>query len=412
MIDLFHDLQHVQPHVVLSTVTQRLSDRYPGRNVAVTSDETFDVEAWARHTGRATLESPSPSTLVRMVRDEDWYLLAGHSRFSWQGQVFDVVSVLVPRGHGLEDQRMTWVVSNTLADFRALFPEVVAFNRDVHGEVLVFSAGCFSKDAALQHAIDTTRFDDLVLPPALAQSLQQDVEQFLASRAVYERAGAVWKRGILLMGPPGNGKTHAIKGLIHEAALPCVYVKSFTGRYTEPADAIPKVFARARQLAPCVVVLEDLDALIDDENRSFLLNELDGFAANTGIITIASSNHPERLDPSLIHRPSRFDRKYRFDLPDLTLRRQYLERWAQKVPEGVPEAALAQAAQQSEDFTFAYLKELTLSTQMQWASEHQRRPAGEVLLAVLTGLRAEIAAVAANPRPEPAVKPRHRFPFA
>jgi hypothetical protein len=95
VIDLFHDLQHVQPHVVLSTVTQRLSDRYPGRNVAVTSDETFDVEAWARHTGRATLESPSPSTLVRMVRDEDWYLLAGHSRFSWQGQVFDVVSVLV-----------------------------------------------------------------------------------------------------------------------------------------------------------------------------------------------------------------------------------------------------------------------------------------------------------------------------
>lgn len=412
MIDLFHDLQFILPHALLSTVTQRLTDRFPGRSVAVTSDETFDVEAWARHTGRAALEHPSPSTLVRMVGDSDWWLLAGHSRFSWQGQVLDVVSVLVPRGQGLEDQRMTWVVSNTLEDFRALLPEVVAFNRDVHGEVLVFSAGCFSKDAALQHAIDTTRFDELVLPASLAQSLQHDVRQFLASRAVYERAAAVWKRGILLLGPPGNGKTHAIKGLIHEAGLPCVYVKSFTGRYTDPADAIPKVFARARQLAPCVVVLEDLDALIDDENRSFLLNELDGFAANTGIITIASSNHPERLDPSLIHRPSRFDRKYRFELPDLTLRQQYLERWAKQVPEGVPEAALAQAAHESEGFTFAYLKELTLSTQMQWASEGQRRPAGEVLLGVLSGLREEIAAVAAAPPPEPTPKHRPRSPYA
>lgn len=410
MIDLFHDLQSIQPHAVRTFVTQRLSDRFPGKSVAVTDDGSFDVENWAHHTKRVTLEHPSPSTVVRLVHDEGWSLVAGHTRFAWKGQQLEVVSVTVPRG--FEEQRLTWVVSNTLGDFSALFPEVVAFNREVHGEVLVFAAGCFSKDATLQRAIEATRFDDLVLTPTLAQSLQSDVRQFLASREVYERAGAVWKRGILLLGPPGNGKTHAIKGLIREAALPCLYVKSFTGRYTEPADAIPKVFARARQLAPCVVVLEDLDALIDDENRSFLLNELDGFAANTGIITIASSNHPERLDPSLIHRPSRFDRKYRFELPDLVLRRQYLDRWAQRVPEGVSEASLAQAAQESDDFTFAYLKELTLSTQMQWASEQQRRPVGEVLLTVLTGLRAEIAAVAANPPPEPQPKPRHRFPYA
>lgn len=411
MIDLFRDLQFLAPHAVRTFITQRLADRFPGKSVAMTNDESFDVENWAHHTGRATLEYPSPSTVVRLVHDEGYTLTAGHTRFGWKGQHIDVVSITLPQGFDRE-ARVTWVVSNTLADFTGLFPEVVAFNREVHGEVLVFSAGCFSKDAPLQKAIEATRFDDLVLPPSLAKSLRDDLKQFLASRELYERAGAVWKRGVLLLGPPGNGKTHAIKGLIREAGLPCVYVKSFTGRYTDPANSIPKVFSRARQLAPCVVVLEDLDALIDDENRSFLLNELDGFAANTGIITIASSNHPERLDPSLLHRPSRFDRKYRFELPDAALRRQYLDRWASVVPEGVPEPALAQAALDSDGFTFAYLKELTLSAQMQWVSEQRQRALGEVLVSVLGGLKEEIAAVAANPPAPSMPKPRMPFPFA
>ena len=64
------------------------------------------------------------------------------------------------------------------------------------------------------------------------------------------------------------------------------------------------VFARARRSAPCLVVLEDLDSLIKDENRAFLLNELDGFADNEGVVVIASTNHPEKLDPAILDRPS------------------------------------------------------------------------------------------------------------
>jgi len=85
VIDLFHDLQFIHPHAVRTFVTQRLSDRFPGRSVAVTSDDSFDVENWAHHTKRATLEHPSPSTVVRLVHDEGWNLVAGHTRFSWQG---------------------------------------------------------------------------------------------------------------------------------------------------------------------------------------------------------------------------------------------------------------------------------------------------------------------------------------
>lgn len=73
--------------------------------------------------------------------------------------------------------------------------------------------------------------------------------------------------------------------------------------------SMAEVFGKARQLAPCVVILEDLDSLINDSNRSFFLNQLDGLEGNDGLLVIGTTNHFERLDPGLSTRPSRFDRK-------------------------------------------------------------------------------------------------------
>ena len=70
-----------------------------------------------------------------------------------------------------------------------------------------------------------------------------------------------------------------------------------------------QVFDKARQCAPCVIILEDLDSLINDRNRSFFLNQMDGLSGNDGLLVIASTNHFDRLDPALSNRPSRFDRK-------------------------------------------------------------------------------------------------------
>ena len=72
---------------------------------------------------------------------------------------------------------------------------------------------------------------------------------------------------------------------------------------------IAAVFEKARQLSPCVIVLEDLDSLIDDQNRSFFLNQVDGLEGNDGLLMIGTTNHFDRLDPGLSTRPSRFDRK-------------------------------------------------------------------------------------------------------
>jgi SpoVK/Ycf46/Vps4 family AAA+-type ATPase len=73
--------------------------------------------------------------------------------------------------------------------------------------------------------------------------------------------------------------------------------------------SMASVFNKARQLAPCIVVLEDLDSLINDENRSFFLNQVDGIEGNDGLLLIGTTNHFDRLDPGLSTRPSRFDRK-------------------------------------------------------------------------------------------------------
>lgn len=214
----------------------------------------------------------------------------------------------------------------------------------------------------------------------------------------------------LVPGPSGQRQDPRGEGLLRDAGLPCIYVKSFSGRRVDPHDTIPQVFERARALAPCVLVLEDLDSLIDDENRALLLNELDGFARNEGLITIATTNHPERLDPSLLHRPSRFDRKFHFALPEFDERLRYLTRWSHGLePEARPtESTLAAAAEATKGFTFAYLKEATLSALVQRVSDG-RASMNAVLLEVIESLRKEIAAMPAGGPPLP--KPRERMPW-
>ena len=146
------------------------------------------------------------------------------------------------------------------------------------------------------------------------------------------------------------------------------------------------VFVRARRSAPCLVVLEDLDSLIKDENRAFLLNELDGFADNEGVVVIASTNHPEKLDPAILDRPSRFDRKYRFDLPALPERLAYIKHWNQalQIEMRLTDSEAAALAECADRFSFAYMKELFLSTMMEWIGDQvSGRASGSMFEALL-----------------------------
>lgn len=125
---------------------------------------------------------------------------------------------------------------------------------------------------------------------------------------------------VLLLGPPGKSKTESIKALLNESGHDALYVKSFTTPFG-PEHGVKTIFDHARRHSPCILVLEDLDAMVTDTVRSYLLNELDGLAQNDGILTIATTNHPERIDDAILNRPSRSDVKYHFDLPTHELRK-------------------------------------------------------------------------------------------
>ena len=140
-------------------------------------------------------------------------------------------------------------------------------------------------------------------------------------------------------------------------------------------------------------MLEDLDSLVTSRNRSFFLNELDGFAGNEGILTLATTNHPERLDPAILDRPSRFDRKYPFDLPQVEERASDIDMWNGTLQPDLrlSDRGVMDIAEQTNGFSFAYLKELFISATMRWINAPQPGAMDEVLREQVDGLRDQMA---------------------
>lgn len=168
---------------------------------------------------------------------------------------------------------------------------------------------------------------------------------------------------------------------------------------------IRNVFDRARKTAPCVLVFEDLDSLLNAQNRSFFLNELDGFASNIGVVTLATTNHPERLDPAILDRPSRFDRKYPFDLPEQAERQAYIALWNASLKPALrlSDAGMITLSELTEGFSFAYLKELFLSSMMRWIANEQQGTMEQTMSGQVHTLKEQMAsanALAAVETPE------------
>ncbi len=262
----------------------------------------------------------------------------------------------------------------------------------MRGEILVFNDGYFQKDKQLFESIKSATFENLVLPGSLKQQVQDDFQQFLESREFYERYKIPWKRGAIFIGPPGNGKTHTLKALINQLDKPCLYVRSFKSDDETEPENISEVFNRARMTTPSVVVLEDLDSMIDNRNRSFFLNELDGFQSNTGVIVLATTNHPQKLDTSILDRPSRFDRKYYFQLPAEAERFAYIAKWNEDLqPElRVSEVGAHKVVSETEGFSFAYLKELFVAAMVQWMSCGGKGSMDEVIITQTALLREQM----------------------
>ncbi|KAL1611973.1 hypothetical protein SLS60_000196 [Paraconiothyrium brasiliense] len=238
----------------------------------------------------------------------------------------------------------------------------------LHEEIWVFDNGYWEKSKELYKAVEGSSWEDVILDPDMKTGLIQDVQGFFDNQELYAQYAVPWKRGIILHGVPGNGKTVSIKALINSLyarpdQVSSLYVKSFETKCNTEQYSIRQIFQQARRCAPCLLIFEDLDSLVDDNIRSYFLNEVDGLESNDGILMIGSTNHLDKLDPAIAKRPSRFDRKYHFKLPGEKERTLYAEYWRQKLlrrNDGLefPSELCGVIAALTEGFSFAYLKEL------------------------------------------------------
>ncbi|GJF00414.1 AAA family ATPase [Phanerochaete sordida] len=268
---------------------------------------------------------------------------------------------------------------------QAFAQAVFAWGQDLREQIWVFEGGQWDKSKQLYKAVQAASWDDIVLDEQFKEGLRRDTKTFFENKDAYASLNIAWKRGILLLGPPGNGKTESIKALLNENKhIAPLYVKSFT-TCRGPEEGVQAIFEHARAHSPCILILEDLDAMLVPEVRSLFLNEMDGLADNEGILTIATTNHPERIDDSILNRPSRFDVKYDFTLPDAALRKTFAVKWLGKVNAlaantGVEfedsEATAKVVAEKTDGWSYAILKELFVSFLLRMAHDKSLRRSG------------------------------------
>ena len=188
------------------------------------------------------------------------------------------------------------------------------------------------------------KFDDVAGEDEAKENLTEIVN-YLHDPGKYQEIGASKPKGILLVGPPGTGKTMLAKAVAGEANVPFFsmsgseFVEMFVGM---GASKVRDLFRQAKEKAPCIVFIDEIDAIgkkrdgqmggNDEREQTLnqLLTEMDGFEGNTGVIILAATNRPESLDPALT-RPGRFDRRVPVELPDLKGREEILKVHAKKI---------------------------------------------------------------------------------
>ncbi|WOO83090.1 putative ATPase YjoB [Vanrija pseudolonga] len=340
--------------------------------------KTFFFQPSKRHQGPYAARREELPHFTK-VNDDDGFVveqvvLAGYD-VAWRNTEFKLIVATWPEGFY---QAVQWhIVSDDKQANNQLLAAVSKVARTFEDVIWVFDQGWWQPDRNLWLSVQKASWSDVILDEEFKHGLQHDYRSFLKSRDTYKRLGVPWKRGLIFLGPPGNGKTVSLKAIMKELDIPALYVKSFRS-YMGDEGGIKDIFSRAREEAPCLLVFEDLDSLITDENRAFFLNEVDGIDDNDGLLLIGTTNHFDRLDLALSNRPSRFDRKYNFPNPTRDERRQYAVYWQDKVSdvEGIdfPDDLLDEFADKTDKFSFAYMKEAFVSALLQIAADESKHP--------------------------------------
>lgn len=207
-------------------------------------------------------------------------------------------------------------------------------------------------------------WEDIVLKAGIKETLLYNTSGLFSKKDLFARKGIPLKRGLLFYGPPGNGKTMVGKILAKEVDANFIWVTPKDLMDAGPRD-IANIYSFARLLAPAIIFFEDIDLIGGEERfgRSFrsilgeMLNQLDGFDSNHGVITIATTNNIEVLDKALANRPGRFDIRIEFPNPDSHLRLAILKQYIQNHLVA-SDLNLAVLAERSDGLSCAHIKEI------------------------------------------------------
>jgi SpoVK/Ycf46/Vps4 family AAA+-type ATPase len=199
----------------------------------------------------------------------------------------------------------------------------------------------------------------LVLPDSKAEKVLASIDNFWSREAKFRDHGFLWKRGIMLYGPPGSGKTV----LVQQLSKQIVDKGGISVFLTDPAFTAEglRVLRLIEKKRPVVVMIEDIDSIVERKGESAMLALLDGELQIDNVVFVATTNYPERLDKRLVNRPSRFDEIIKIGMPSPAARRQYL---LAKVPrlEG-NEAELENWVKGSAELSIAHLREIIISVE-------------------------------------------------
>ena len=241
---------------------------------------------------------------------------------------------------------------------RAYLKEILNADQEKGYTIYTYDADSNGQTTCNSSSGITQSWDNLVLDPSIIRLVQRDIDSFFARKEWFLRNFIPFRRGYLLHGPPGNGKTSVVKAMLSALGMNAYKIRLFSSKVTD--ETLEAAFRNAQESGPNMMILEDLDRAFPKtgERKSpiglhTLLNCLDGLESQEGVITIATANEPTALDKAILKRPGRFDRVILFDNPNKGLRQDF---FIKKAPYLANED-LSSAVDSTEGFSFAQLQE-------------------------------------------------------
>jgi len=304
-----------------TVITEPLSE-YEHRKVQFVWEDYFKTNGWTikkeiafgymtQVPAQKTNIEISPGVFKKIYRDSVIFYAKGEDKIC-------VEITRAPRGEHCYYFHASEENSNIYEDIKKLASE-----RNIYKNQRIDCRGNFLK-------LDNVEWEDIVLPEKVKEVIKSNIDEMFRLREQFKKHGLSVKRGVILYGPPGTGKTKVCKCLAKEAMYSVLY--TMPSDFTSP-NGIRNVCEMAQDLAPCLLIIEDIDWIAQDRskgNAAFvmeLMNKLDGLESFGDIITLGTTNALGELENAIKNRPGRFDRLINIDLPNPECREQMLKRF-------------------------------------------------------------------------------------